>query len=358
MRFNWRQIAGKKTARPGTAGRTWMPLQQGIVLRYQPILMGFGGRTGEVIGEMSVKSSRRISGTFCERDHSCPEPFPRRLAAFLRPSSTQEKRAGESGHAGFASHLPTPALSQFREGSQEGKGGSTGRGSHRRSPVRQCFRGRLLLLAVTCAALVVACGAPHDYGYDYALKASGEPAAGVVENDRLRVQVVPTAVLGVVHVAVTNKSLKPVAVAWEETYFVNPHGHRHQAVDRDQAVIRAPDASMSEGGIAPGATWRGTVQPGGAPATSRRQTESSRYQGDLSPVDRQLVLNPLTVTVYEGGEVALGSAVSSFLPNAGDAPELAEAYRDQEFQFVLGLRAGDDVTPYRFDFVITDVQVR
>ena len=209
-----------------------------------------------------------------------------------------------------------------------------------------------------CAALVAACSAPHEYSYDYALQASGGPAEGVVENDRLRVQVVPTAALGAVHVAVTNKSLEPVAVAWRETYFVNPHGHRHQAVDRDQAVIRAPDASMREGGIAPGATWRSTVQPGGAPASSPRQTESWRHQGDLSPVDRQLVLNPLTVTVYEGGEVALGSAVSSFLPNAGNAPELAEAYRDQEFQFVLGLRAGDDVTPYRFDFVITDVQVR
>ena len=307
---------------------------------------------------MSVKSSRHVSGTFYERDHSCPEPFPRRLAPFLQPSFRQEKRARDSGRAGFASHLPTRVLSRFQRGSQGEKGGSTGRLSHRRSPVRQCFRGRLLLLALTCAALVVACSAPHEYSYDYALKASREPAAGVVENERLRVQVMPTAALGVVQVAVTNKSLEPVAVAWQETYFVNPHGHRHQAVDRDQAVIRSPDASMREGGIAPGATWRGTVQPGGAPTATPRQAESSRYQGDLSPVDRQLVLNPLTVTVYEGGEVALGSAVSSFLPNAGNAPELAEAYRDREFQLVLGLRAGDDVTPYRFDFVITDVQVR
>ena len=213
-------------------------------------------------------------------------------------------------------------------------------------------------MALAFTALVVACSTPHQYHYDYALKASGKPAEGVTENDRLRVQVAPTAALGVVHVAVTNKSLEPVAVAWQDTYFVNPHGHRHQAVDRDQAVIRAPDASMREGAIAPGATWRGTVQPGGAPASRPRQTESSRYQGDLSPVDRQLVLNPLTVTVYEGGEVAVGSAASSFLPNAGNAPERAEAYRGQEFQLVLGLKAGDDVTHYRFDFVITDVQVR
>ena len=215
-----------------------------------------------------------------------------------------------------------------------------------------------MLLGLAFAAFAVACSAPHQYRYDYDLKASGGPAAGVIENDRLRVQVVPTAALGVVHVAVTNKSLEPVAVAWQETYFVNPHGHRHQAVDRDQAVIRAPDASMREGGIAPGATWRGTVQPGGAPAPTPRQAESSRYQGDLSPVDRQLVLNPLTVTVYEGGEVALGTAASSFLPSAGNTPELAEAYRGEDFQLVLGLRAGNDVAPYRFEFVITDVQVR
>ena len=206
-------------------------------------------------------------------------------------------------------------------------------------------------------ALAVACNAPHQYRYDYTLKASGEPSEGVVENERLRVQVVPTAGLGVVHVAVTNKTLEPLAVAWQETYFVNPNGHRHQAVDRDQAVIRAPDASMREGGIAPGATWRGTMQPGGAPASTPRQVESSRYQGNLSPVDRQLVLNPLTVTVYEGGEVALGSAAASFLPGAGNAPELAESYRGEEFHLILGLRAGNEVTPFRFDFVITNVQV-
>ena len=211
--------------------------------------------------------------------------------------------------------------------------------------------------ALAFAVLAVACSAPHQYRYDYALKATGQPVEGVIENDRLRLQVVPTAALGVVHVAVTNKSLEPAAVAWQETYFVNPHGHRHQAVDRDQAVIRAPDASMREGGIAPGATWRGAVQPGGAPATTPRQVESSGYHGDLSPVDRQLVLNPLTVTVYEGGEVTLGSAAPSFLPGAGNTPELAEAYRGEEFHLVLGLRTGAEVTPYRFDFVITNVQV-
>lgn len=208
------------------------------------------------------------------------------------------------------------------------------------------------------AILACACSAPHQFHYEYGLKASGGPTKGVIENERLRLQVVPTPALGVVHVAVTNKSLEPVALAWQETYFVNPHGHRHQAVDRDQAVIRAPDASMREGGIAPGATWRSTVQPGGAPASRPRPTESPRYQGDLSPVDRQLVLNPLTVTVYEGGEVAVGSAAASFLPGAGNAPELAEAYRGEEFHLVLGVRAGGDVTPYRFEFIVTDVRVR
>ena len=225
------------------------------------------------------------------------------------------------------------------------------------SPLHRRFRRRLVVCGLALTALAVACSAPHQYRYDYALKASGEAAGGVIENDRLRVQVAPTPALGVVHVAVTNKGLEPAAVAWQETYFVNPHGHRHQAVDRNQAVVRAPDASMREGGIPPGATWRGTVQPGGAPASWPRQVESPRYQGDLSPVDRQLVLNPLTVTVYEGGEVALASAASSFLPAAGNSPELAETYRGEEFHLVLGMRTGGDVTPYRFDFVITNVQI-
>ena len=244
----------------------------------------------------------------------------------------------------------------------ENRSDPTGPTPHRGRPVRKGFRRRLrtwglALAALAFAALAVACNAPLDYGYDYALKAPGESAGDVIETDRLRVRVAPTAALGVVHVAVTNKSLEPVAVAWQDTYFVNPHGHRHQAVDRNQAVIRAPDASMREGGIAPGATWRGVLQPGGAPTSSPARAGASSYQGDLSPVDRQLVLNPLTVTVYEGGEVALGSGTSSFLPAAGNAPELAEAYKGQEFHLVLGLRAGDNVTPYRFDFVITNVQV-
>jgi hypothetical protein len=223
---------------------------------------------------------------------------------------------------------------------------------------------------VVLAALVSSCSAPHRYHYDYALKASDEHAAeGVVENDRVRVQAVPTADLGVVHVTVTNKSLEPVAVAWRESYFVNPHGHRHQSVNTDQGVIRAPDASMREGDVAPGATWRGTVQPGGVPASRPPQVEPSRYQADrrlpididqggLSPVDRQLVLNPLTVTFYEGSEVVLASPVPFFLPGAGNTPALAEVYKGQEFHLVLGLRAGDDITPYRFTFVITDVRVR
>ena len=56
--------------------------------------------------------------------------------------------------------------------------------------------------------------------------------------------------------------------------------------------------------------------------------------------------------------MVLGSPASSFLPNAGNAPAVAEAYKGQEFHLVLGLRAGDDIAPYRFTFVITDVRVR
>ena len=207
-------------------------------------------------------------------------------------------------------------------------------------------------------ALLSSCGAAHQYHYDYALKASGERTEGVIENDRVRVQAVPTTTLGVVQMAVTNKSLEPVAVAWQASYFVNPHGHRHQAVNPNQGIIRAPDAAMREGDVAPGTTWRAIVQPGGAPTTRPLQSGPSRYQqDDLSPVDRQLVLNPLTVTLHEGGDVALASPASSFLP-AGNTPALAEAYQGQEFHLVLGLRTGNDVAPYRFTFVITDVQAR
>ena len=213
------------------------------------------------------------------------------------------------------------------------------------------------MLGLALSVIAVACTAPHQYHYDYELKTSGGTTEGVIENDRLRVQVAPTTALGVVHVAITNKSLESVSVMWQETYFVNPHGHRHQAVNRNQAVIRAPDASMREGGIAPGVTWRGTVQPGGAPASTPRQAEPSRYERELSPVDRQLVLNPLTVTVYEGGEVAFGASATSFLPSTGSTPQPAEAYKGQEFYLVVGLRSGDQVTSYRFDFVITEVRV-
>ena len=233
----------------------------------------------------------------------------------------------------------------------------------------RAYGRRAWVWCVALAALLSSCSVAHRYHYDYTLKAPDKGVAGVIENDQVRVQVTPTEALGVVQLAVTNKSLEPVAVAWQESYFVNPHGHRHQAVNTDQGVIRAPDASMREGDIAPGATWRVTVQPGGAQATRQPQTEPSRYQADrrlpteidqggLSPVDRQLVLNPLTMALYEGGEVVFASPASSFLPTTGNAPALAEAYKGQEFRLVLGLRTGDDTTPYRFTFVITDVRVR
>ena len=226
-------------------------------------------------------------------------------------------------------------------------------------PSRHAYGHRFWVRCVVLAALLSSCSATHQYHYDYALKASGERAGGVIENDQVRVQAVPTEALGIVQLAVINKSLEPVAVAWQESYFVNPHGHRHQAVNPDQGIIRAPDAAMREGAIAPGTMWRATVQPGGTPTTRPLQVEPSRYQqGGLSPVDRQLVLNPLTLTIYEGGEMVLGSPASSFLPNAGNAPAVAEAYKGQEFHLVLGLQSGGDVTPYRFTFVITDVQVR
>ncbi len=219
------------------------------------------------------------------------------------------------------------------------------------------------------AVLLSSCNAAHRYHYDYALRAPDKRMEGVIENEEVRVRVAPTEVPGVVQLAVINKSLQPVAVAWRESYFVNPHGHRHQAINTNQGIIRAPDASMREGAIAPGATWRGTVQPGGAQATRPLQTEPPRNQADrrlpaqndqdgLSPVDRQLVLNPLTLTLYDGGEVGVVSPASSFLPNTGNAPALAEAYKGQEFHLVLGLQTGDDITPYRFTFVITDVQIR
>ena len=222
------------------------------------------------------------------------------------------------------------------------------------------FRHRSWVWCVALAAFLSGCSASHHrYHYDYALKASGGDSQGVIENDQVRVQAAPTETLGVVRLTATNKGLEPVAVAWRETYFVNPQGHRHQAVNPHQAVIRAPDASMRDGAIAPGATWQGMVQPGGAPTARPLQTEPSRYQqGDLSPVDRQLVLNPLTVTLHEGGDVVLVSPASSFLPNAGNDPELAAAYQGQEFHLVLGLQTGGDVIPYRFTFVITDVRVR
>ena len=223
----------------------------------------------------------------------------------------------------------------------------------------RAFRHRSWVWCVALVALLSGCSASHRYHYDYALKASGGGSQGVVENDQVRVRAAPTETLGAVQLAVTNKGLEPMAVAWRETYFVNPHGHRHQAVNPDQGIIRAPDASMRDGAIAPGATWRGMVQPGGAPTTRPLQSEPSRdRQGDLSPVDRQLVLNPLTVTLHEGGDVVLASPASSFLPDAGTDPELAAAYQGQEFHLVLGLQSGGDITPYRFTFVITDVQLR
>jgi hypothetical protein len=237
------------------------------------------------------------------------------------------------------------------------------RGQHRSAGVRLLW-SILFLLALS------GCQAAHRFEYDYALIAPISGTEGVIEDDQARVRVVPTDEVGVVHLAVANKSPLPIVIVWSQSYYIDPLGYRRHALQTGgQQIIRSPGWFAEDMRIAAGGEVRITVRPGGLPV--ERPVRGSQGRNPVDPrlppeedaygtaqVGGQFTLNPFTASRYQGGTVVLSGAPPPFVPSTGDSVEIGQAYKERDFRFVLTLRHSDGMVPYTFMFRITDVQVR
>jgi hypothetical protein len=229
---------------------------------------------------------------------------------------------------------------------------------------QRCFWGVLILLSLS------SCSAAYRFQYQYTLVAPAESPGGVVEDARVRLRVHPTAEVGVLQLAVTNKSAQPIAIVWAQSYYIDPLGRARRAIGAEaQGFVRAPGASVTDTRIASGAEVFTTVRAFGVPSTL-----PSRLWRDPEPSDPRIPLeeefhatalptgsatyNPFTVSRYAGGEVVVSSTPPPFVPATGDTPTLGQAYEGREFRFVLALRLDTGITPYTFTFQITDVEVQ
>ncbi|GIX46286.1 MAG: hypothetical protein KatS3mg131_0497 [Candidatus Tectimicrobiota bacterium] len=163
------------------------------------------------------------------------------------------------------------------------------------------------------------------------------PAGGSegVTTPQVHLQLLPTAEPGVLHLRLINTGTSPLAVLWEQSYYVDPQGQRRPAVPASpRAWWRPQDWLPAETPLAAGATLQTTVRPDGPP----------RY-------------NPLTISRTASGEVTVSAAPRPLLPATGNRPEAGKAYEGQSFRFVLTLRHGREVVAYPFTFRITAVEV-
>lgn len=189
--------------------------------------------------------------------------------------------------------------------------------------------GLLILLGLS------ACSSTYHFRYQYALVA---PAGGTegVEDDQVRIQVDPAPESGIVQLAMVNKSTQPVAIVWNQTHYVDPFGRRRPATETGmQWFFRTREWFADDTRIDPGQTFRTRIQPG----------EHQTY-------------NPFSLSRSASGDVTVSTAANPLLPTGGNARAVGQAYQGREFQFILALRLGTDVTLYPFTFRITDVEVQ
>jgi hypothetical protein len=145
-------------------------------------------------------------------------------------------------------------------------------------------------------------------------------------------QLSPEPAGGIMEITITNNSAQPLAIVWEQTYYIDPFGRRRHATETGiRWFFRFTDNTH----MAPGEVLRTRVQPGG-PQT----------------------YNPFTVSRTASGEMALSSAPATLFPTAGDRAAVGKNYPGQEFRFVLALRRGTEVMQYPFTFRITEVDVQ
>jgi hypothetical protein len=187
------------------------------------------------------------------------------------------------------------------------------------------------LLLVLCLS---GCSSAYHFRYRYTLIAPPDSTDGL-EDDQVRIQLSPVPAGGMMQLAITNKSLQPMFIAWEQTYYLDPSGRRRSATESGLQWFRPSQWFTEDTRIIPGDVIRLQVHAG----------------------ERQYV-NPFSISSTAGGGVTVSGAPQPLLPTVGQSRAVGEGYQGQEFHFVLALRVGTDVARYPFTFRITDVEVQ
>jgi hypothetical protein len=179
------------------------------------------------------------------------------------------------------------------------------------------------------------CSAAYHFQYHYTMVSPPGGTEGV-ENDQVRIHLIPEPTTGIIQLDVTNKNPRPIMIAWEQTHYIDPLGRRRQATETGvQWFLRPREWIADNTRISPGETLQIRVHPG------THQT-----------------YNPFAVTSTAGEGMTLSSSPRPLLPPAGDTPTAGQRYAGQEFRFILALRIDTDVIQYPFTFRVTGVDVR
>ena len=157
-----------------------------------------------------------------------------------------------------------------------------------------------------------------------------------VENDQVRIHLIPEPTTGIIQLGVTNKSPRPITIDWEQTHYIDPFGRRIPATETGiQWFLRPREWMVDNTRIAPGKTLRIRVHPGS------HQT-----------------YNPFGVSHTAEEGFTLTSSPRPLLPASGSTSTIGKRYVGQEFHFVLALNIATDVVRYPFTFRVTEVDVQ
>src|SRR2546423_2434918 len=101
-------------------------------------------------------------------------------------------------------------------------------------------RMRWLWCGLVCVSLS-ACSAAYHFRYQYTMIAA-DSSRGGTDNERFRVLVSPTDEVGVLQLAVMNKSAQPITIVWTRTQYVDPLGHVRPVIDAGSSGLFGPSA--------------------------------------------------------------------------------------------------------------------
>ena len=193
---------------------------------------------------------------------------------------------------------------------------------------------RLLLLGLMVLTGLIACSRAYRFQYHYTMV---EPPGGSegLEDEHVRIRLDPVAERGLLDLTLTNKSLQPIVILWEQTQFIDPVGRYYDASETGAAWFFRPSEWVADGSIPPGSTFQARIHAGA-----------------------QQSYNPFTISRQASGAIALSTTPTSLFPTTAETASAGEVYEGQQFQFILTLRIGKDVSRYPFTFRITEVDVR